>query len=90
MSKGTIFQFRLYVAGDAPNSNQAIANLRLFCKKHLKGRHKIEEVDVMHEPARALAEGVFLTPMLVRIKPCPLRRIVGNLSDPKPLLQLLE
>jgi circadian clock protein KaiB len=90
MSKGTIFQFRLYVAGDAPNSTQATANLRLFCEKHLKGRHEIDAVDVLREPARALAEGVLLTPMLVRIKPSPVRRIIGNLSDVKPLLQLLE
>ena len=90
MSKGTIFKFRLYVAGDAPNSTQAISNLKTFCEKHLKGRHEIEEVDVMRHPARSLAEGVLLTPMVVRITPGPTRKIIGNLSEQPPLLQLLE
>jgi len=90
MSKVTIFKFRLYVAGDAPNSTQAIANLKLFCEKHLKNRYEIEEVDVLREPERSLADGVLLTPLLVRIAPTPVRKIVGNLSDQNPLLLLLE
>jgi circadian clock protein KaiB len=90
MSKGTIFKFRLYMAGDAPNSAQAIVNLKLFCEKHLKNRHQIEEVDVMRDPSRSLADGILLTPMVVRIAPQPIRKIVGNLSEQKPLLQLLE
>jgi circadian clock protein KaiB len=78
------------VAGDAPNSAQAAANLKLFCDEHLKGRYEIERVDVMREPARGLADGVLLTPMVVRIAPPPLRKIIGNLSEQRPLLQLLE
>ncbi len=90
MSKGTIFKFRLYVAGDAPNSIQAIANLKIFCEEHLNDRYQIEQVDVMQDPARSLADGVLLTPMVVRIAPKPVRKIVGNLSDKKTLIQLLE
>ena len=90
MSEVTIFKFRLYVAGDAPNSTQAIANLKLFCEKHLKNRYEIEEMDVLREPERCLADGILLTPMLVRIAPTPVRKIVGNLSNPNPLLRLLE
>jgi circadian clock protein KaiB len=90
MSKGTNYKFRLYIAGDAPNSTQAVANLKAFCEERLKGRHEIELIDVMREPARALADSVLLTPMVVRVAPAPLRRIIGNLSEQKPLLQLLE
>jgi circadian clock protein KaiB len=90
MSKRMVFKFRLYVAGDAPNSTQAIANLQSFCEKHLEGRHEIEKVDVMRDPARSLADGVLLTPMVVRIAPAPIRKIIGNLSEQTPLLQLLE
>jgi circadian clock protein KaiB len=90
MSTQPHFKFRLYVAGDASNSNEAIANLNALCREHLAGRHEIEIIDVFREPKRAMAEGVLLTPMLVRVCPEPARRIVGDLSQIKPLMQMLE
>ena len=48
MKKAVHFTFRLYVAGDAPNSTQAIANLRALCSEHLPERYEIEIVDVLH------------------------------------------
>jgi circadian clock protein KaiB len=90
MSRPAHFKFRLYVAGDAANSMQAVSNLHALCREHLPERHEIEVIDVLREPKRALDEGVLLTPMLVRVSPDPIRRIVGNLSLPQPLLQMLE
>ena len=46
------FKFRLYVAGDAQNSAQAVANLNALCRAHLLDRHEIEIVNVFREPAR--------------------------------------
>ena len=87
--RNAIFRFRLYVAGDAQNSAQAIANLTALCRTHLPDRHKIEIVDVFREPNRALAAGIFMTPTLVMLTPSPGRRIVGPLSDTQPLLHAL-
>jgi circadian clock protein KaiB len=89
MSEGAPIRLRLYVAGDGPNSLQARSNLHALCQQHLKGRHEVEVVDVLREPQRALADGVFLTPMLVKLAPGPARRVAGNLSDPAPLLATL-
>ena len=84
------FKFCLYVAGDAPNSAQALANLAALCRAHLLGRHDIEVVDVFREPKRALAEGILMTPTLVKLAPSPApRRIVGTLSQTQPVLQAL-
>ena len=82
--------FRLYVAGDAPNSQRAVANLNAFCLEHLLGRHLIEVVDVLELPGQALANGVFLTPQLVIASPPPLRTIVGDLSDAAAILRSLR
>jgi len=90
MKGETVYKFRLYIASDAPNSALALANLNSFCSEHLKDRHEIELVDVMREPQRALADGVLLTPLVVKLAPAPVRQIVGNLSEKRPLLQLLE
>lgn len=84
-----MFKFRLYVAGDALNSAQALANLGALCRAHLAGRHEIEVVDVFREPKRALVDGIFMTPTLVRLAPSPVRKIVGTLSQTQPVLQAL-
>lgn len=83
------FKLRLYVAGDAPNSVQARSNLAAFCRKHLPGRHDVEIIDVFREPARALADGILLTPMLVKLSPSPIRRVLGSLSQSQPVLRAL-
>ena len=84
-----VFTFRLYVTGDAPNSLQAIANLTQLCETHIPERHSIEIVDVLLDPKRALAEAVYLTPLLVSDSPYPGHRIVGTLSHTEPILQIL-
>jgi circadian clock protein KaiB len=89
MRKTAHFKFRLYIAGDASNSVQAIANLAALCREHLPERHEIEVVDVLLDPERALADGILLTPMLVKCSPGPVRMVVGNLSRRETVLQTL-
>jgi circadian clock protein KaiB len=84
-----VFSFRLYIAGDAPNSLQAMANLAQLCETHLPDRHEIEIVDVLLDPKRALTESIFMTPTLVTDSPYPGHRIVGTLSHTEPILQIL-
>lgn len=83
------FKFRLYVAGDAPNSAQAVTNLTAICRAHLANRYEIEIVDVLREPKRALQDKIMMTPTLVRLVPGPVHRIVGTLSQTQPVLQCL-
>lgn len=81
VGQGTVhFDFELYVAGDAPNSAQALSNLRALCERRIPHRYRIVVIDVFQEPARALDEKVFMTPTLVRTSPGPERRIVGALN----------
>lgn len=89
MNRGSVFRFRLYIAGDTHNSAQAIANLGAICRSHLPGRHKIDVVDVFREPSRALAEGIFMTPTLIKFEPYPVQKIVGTLSQTQTVLQAL-
>ncbi len=80
---------RLFVAGHGPNSLQAIANLRAFCSELFPNAHSIEIVDVFAAPERAMADGVLMTPTLLRVFPEPMVRIIGNLSERIPLLAAL-
>lgn len=89
MTERTAFRFRLYMAGDAPNSIEALGNLRTICRQHLPKCHEIELVDVFRNGKRALADGIFMTPTLVKLSPQPVRKIVGTLSDTRTVLQAL-
>ncbi|MBE0612036.1 MAG: circadian clock KaiB family protein [Burkholderiales bacterium] len=89
MARRARFKFRIYVAGEALNSVQALANLRSICLIHLPNRHGIEIVDVFKQPERALADGIFMTPTLVKLSPSPATRIVGSLSHLPTVLQAL-
>lgn len=75
------FQFLLYVADNTENSALAVANLKMLCQAHLANRCDIEIVDVFKEPQRALVDSVYMTPLLIRRAPGPVRRIVGTLSQ---------
>jgi circadian clock protein KaiB len=85
----TVVVLRLYVAGGAPNSMQAIANLESICAQYLKDGHRLEVVDVLEDPRRAMAEGVLVTPSLTKLSPQPVAQVVGNLSDRKRVLLAL-
>ena len=89
MKRGGHFKFRLYVAGDGPNSAQAITNLDAMCREHLPGQYEIELVDVTLDQARALADGVMLTPLLIKLSPQPIRRVVGTLDNVPAVLNSL-
>ena len=90
MKRASAFRFRIYIAGDAVNSAQALSNLQALCRAHLPDRHSIEVVDVFRHPKRALADGIFMTPMLLKLAPGPPRRIVGTLSETATVLQALD
>jgi circadian clock protein KaiB len=77
----SVFSFRLYVAGEGQNSVRAIANLTALCEARLEGRHHIEVIDVFGHPHRALADGIVMTPTLMRLEPAPIRRVVGTLQE---------
>ena len=80
---------RLYIAGGAPNSLQAIANLEAICQEYLKDVYKLEVIDVLEHPRRAMVEGVLVTPSLTKLSPLPAANVVGNLSDKTKVLLAL-
>ena len=85
----TVMVMRLYIANSAPNSVRAIANLAAICKEHLEDKFKLEIIDVLEHPLRALADGILVTPSLAKVSPSPAAKIVGNLSDKSSVLHAL-
>lgn len=83
------YVFRIYLAGGAPNSVRALANLYAVCQKHFPESYRIEVVDVLKEPLRALEEAILVTPTVVKIAPAPSLQIIGNLSEEEEVLRAL-
>jgi circadian clock protein KaiB len=77
---------RLYVADNAPNSAQAVANLEAICQEYLNGSHDLEIIDVLEHPQRAMAAGILVTPTLSKLYPLPTAQVVGNLNDKSKVL----
>ena len=85
----TVVVMRLYVAGRAPNSVKAIANLEAICRQHFKDGYRLEVVDVCEHPRRALDDGILVTPSLAKLSPSPGANVIGNLSDTSSVLAAL-
>lgn len=81
--------FRLYIAGGAPTSVRALANLYTVCRENFPDCHRIEVIDVEVEPLRALEAGVMVAPMLEKVSPGPALRIIGDLSDENAMLHAI-
>lgn len=89
MKRTALFKLRLYVADNAQNGALATSNLKALCQANLAGRHEIEVIDVLLKPQRALADGIYMTPTLVKIAPLPVVRIVGTLAHTQAVLLAL-
>ena len=81
---------RLYVAGDAPNSTRARANLHRLLSDVDPARYTLEIIDCLMEPLRALDDGVLVTPTLIRVQPPPPQVVVGTLSALDRVADALE
>jgi circadian clock protein KaiB len=84
------YDFRLYIAGQAPRSIAAVCNLRKLCETYLSGRYRLDVIDLMEEPARAQCDRIIAVPTLVRHWPGAVTRIVGDLSNSECVLTRLD
>ena len=84
------FKLRLFVAGTSPRSQRTIANLHRIGARYFPDRMDLEVVDIYQQPEKAEQDQVVAAPMLVKLWPLPLRRIIGDLSDDPSVLRGLQ
>lgn len=87
---GAEWELRLYVAGQTANSAAAFDNLKRICEAHLKGRYRIEVIDLRKNPRLAKGDQILAVPTLVRMLPTPIKKILGNLSNEERVLVGLD
>src|ERR1039458_8173490 len=81
-----VWKLRLYVTGQTPKSIRALANLKVLCEKHLKGRYRIEVIDLLENPQMARGNESGAGPTLERDLPQGVRKIIGDLSNTERVL----
>jgi circadian clock protein KaiB len=80
------YVLKLYVTGQTPRSQRAIANLRRLCEEELDNEYEMIVIDVLERPQLVEDEKILATPTLVKVLPMPMRRIIGDLSDSEKVL----
>ena len=80
------YVLRLYIAGTSPRSMRALHNIKEVCEASLKGHYDLEVIDLYQQPALAEVDQIMATPTLVKRRPPPLRRFIGDLSDKLKIL----
>lgn len=84
------YLLKLYVTGQTPRAERAIANLRRICEEDLGGQYELQIIDVLEHPQLAEDEKILATPTLIKRLPPPLRRVIGDLSDKDKVLLGLD
>jgi circadian clock protein KaiB len=80
------YSFTLYVAGDNDLSRRAEAHLREIIEECIPRRYTLDVVDVVADPKRAIQDRVIITPMVAKLRPAPLRKVVGDFTDRQRVL----
>ena len=78
---------RLYVSAAAPSSSRAIVNARSFCEKYFPGHYQLEVLSIADHVAQAVRDEVIAAPTLLVLSPLPVRRFIGDMSNPARLVE---
>ena len=87
LSAKEVYILRFFITGASPNSSRAIANIKEICETRLKGNYELEIIDVYQQPLIAQSEQVIALPMLIKVSPSPVRRLIGDMSDTEKVLR---
>jgi len=84
------YLLKLYITGDSPRSQRAIANLMRICNRELGEQYELKIIDVLEQPDIAESDKIMVTPTLVKQLPPPLQRIIGDMSKTDEVLLGLD
>lgn len=79
----------LYVSSQSARSHAALRNIRQVLKRFKSSRVKLTVCDLALDPAAGIEDSVAFTPTLVRRTPGPRTFILGHVTNPDLLMELL-
>ena len=87
---GENMRFRLYVIARSKGTAEIVQCVQQMLSGAYGDQQTLEVIDVLENQALAEQDKVFVTPLLCRLTPHPQRKVVGDFSDPKALLEALN
>lgn len=89
-AKRAEFLFELYIVEEATHHQQIRDTLRRLLDENVPGQYQLRIINVTEHPERAAQAHVLATPTLVKLRPKPAHRLVGDLFLGESLLQELR
>ncbi len=80
LERKPVYFLDLYISGMSTRSIQAVSNLERLCAEQLQGLCKIKIFDLYKNPAIAKKKNIIAVPTLIKTRPLPERRLIGNLT----------
>lgn len=80
-SDNTFYVLQLYITGATHHSMLAVKNVKQFCEQYLAHHYELQIIDVYQQPLLAEEKDLIATPTLIKLKPEPVRRCIGDLSN---------
>ena len=84
------YVLRLYVSGSTLKSARAVENIKRICEQYLKNRYNLEVIDVYQQVDLARGDQIVAVPTLIKRRPLPMRRFIGDLSNTEAVLSGLS
>lgn len=85
---GTVL--KLFVSGYSAATERILTTLQSVLETSRYQPYTLQMVDVSKHPEQAEADQIAATPTLLRVTPLPVRRLVGELDNPRAILSLLK
>ena len=71
------WKIRIYVRNSVPQHIDFVKSVQEVCREHGVRKTAVEVVDVESKLSEIEQKAIIALPMLVRVSPAPLRRIIG-------------
>jgi len=84
------YSFLLFVSGMSVKSVHAIENLRKICDTYLNDNFDLQIIDISRDKEQAVRHQIIAIPTLVKTGPNTPRIILGDLSDTRKVLKILD
>lgn len=80
---------RLYILGNSMQSTRAVYNIKQLIKQLKLENCKLEIIDLSDDPRLGFEDHIIAVPTLVRLSPLPVKKVIGDLTDPNPVIETI-
>lgn len=70
---------KLYIIEKSPNTPETLNKLRALLDQYSEN-YKLEIIDILKAPEMIINDNIMASPTLIKVKPLPSKRIVGNIQ----------